>query len=125
MENAYVHVYSRKQAISDGVLLDLSELAREAGFRWPLAVTSRLYYEYLVPSLDLASDGQSLTGRAWDLLNVLKYTIREAKDETFLRFSVLFLMSRCSTPIPIELISIAGPGDDGEPVLTVLLPDED
>jgi hypothetical protein len=125
MENAYVHAYSRMQALSDGVLLDLSELAREAGFRWPLAVTSRLYYEYLVPSLELASDGQSLTGRAWDLLNVLKYTIREAKDETFLRFSVLFLMSRGSTPIPIELISIAGPGDDGEPVLTVLLPDED
>jgi hypothetical protein len=125
MENAFVHVYSRKQALSDGVLIDLSELAREAGFRWPLAVTSRLYYEYLVPSLELASDGQSLTGRAWDLLNVLKYAIGQAKDESFLRFSVYFLMSRGSNPIPIELVSIAGPGDEGEPVLTVLLPDED
>lgn len=31
--------YSRKQAIADGVLVDVSEMAREAGFKYPVAVT--------------------------------------------------------------------------------------
>jgi hypothetical protein len=34
-------------------------------------------------------------------------------------------MSPGATPVPIDLKAICGPGDDGEPVLTVLLPDED
>lgn len=88
-------------------------------------MTSRLYYEYLVPSLELTADGQSFAGRAWDLLNVFKYAISQAKDESYLRFSVYFLMGRGYSPIPIELVSSDGPGDEGEPVLTVLLPDED
>jgi len=34
-------------------------------------------------------------------------------------------MSPGASPIPVELISVAGPGDNGEPVITVMLPDED
>jgi len=33
-----IHTYTRAQAIEDGVLIDVSEMAREAGFRWPVAV---------------------------------------------------------------------------------------
>ena len=32
--------YSRAQAIEDGVLIDVSEMAREAGFKHPVALTS-------------------------------------------------------------------------------------
>ena len=40
-----IHSYSRKQAIEDGVLVDLMqpglvELVKEAGFRFPIAMTS-------------------------------------------------------------------------------------
>jgi hypothetical protein len=31
--------YSRRDALEDGVLVDVSEFAKEAGFKWPLAVT--------------------------------------------------------------------------------------
>jgi hypothetical protein len=31
-----IYSYTRAQAIADGVLVDVSELAREAGFRFPL-----------------------------------------------------------------------------------------
>jgi hypothetical protein len=34
-----VHVYARAQAISDGVLFDVSEAANEMGFRVPVATT--------------------------------------------------------------------------------------
>jgi len=35
-----IYGYSREQAIADGVLIDVSELAREAGFRILVAVTA-------------------------------------------------------------------------------------
>ncbi len=36
-----ISVYTRAQAIEDGVLVDVSETAREAGFRIPVAVNRR------------------------------------------------------------------------------------
>jgi hypothetical protein len=106
--------YSRTDAIADGQLLDFSGLARQAGFKIPLAVTETVY-AYLDPSPELADEGQSITGR-------LKV---KSHDTDTIRFSVLFLMSAGSTPVPIDLKAICGPGDDGEPVLTIMLPDED
>ncbi len=32
--------YTRTQAIDDGVLIDATELARDAGFKWPVALTA-------------------------------------------------------------------------------------
>ena len=120
-----IYAYTRQQALADGVLIDFSDLAREAGFRYPLAVTERLYHDYIVPSFDLASDGQSIEGRAWDLLQVLRYAVSSSPDISELSFSVLFLMTVGHDPVPIKLKAACHPGDDGEPVLTVTLPDED
>src|SRR5262245_38473202 len=33
-----IHRYSRADALRDGVLIDVSETAREAGIRWPVAI---------------------------------------------------------------------------------------
>jgi hypothetical protein len=35
--------YSRKQAIEDGVLVDLTSLARDAGIKFPVAVTRAVF----------------------------------------------------------------------------------
>ena len=34
-----IHTYTRAQALADGVLVDAGPLAKEAGFRWPVALT--------------------------------------------------------------------------------------
>jgi hypothetical protein len=34
-----IHRYSRTDAIRDGVLIDVSAVAREAGFKYPVALT--------------------------------------------------------------------------------------
>ncbi|MGA2547943.1 MAG: DUF6573 family protein [Rectinemataceae bacterium] len=119
-----IYSYTRQQALTDGVLVDATDLAREAGFVFPVALTETLYHSYVVPALDLVAAGQSIQGRLWDLLFILRFAIAKARDTDTILFKVLFLMSADSTPIPVELISIAGPGDDGEPVLTIMLPDE-
>ena len=35
--------YTRRQAIDDGVLVDVTEMAREAGFSWPFAMTAEVW----------------------------------------------------------------------------------
>ncbi|MEW6226649.1 MAG: DUF6573 family protein [Bacillota bacterium] len=124
MSDNVISLYTRRQAISDSVLIPVDDLAREAGFTWTVAVTDHLYHGYIVPSLALMSEGQSISGRLWDVLQVLRHAIRSSKDDTYLRFSVLFLMSPGAAPVPVELVSVAGPDDDGSPCLTIMLPED-
>jgi hypothetical protein len=43
VEEVLIHSYLRKQAIEDGVLLDVSTMGREAGFRYPVALTQAVW----------------------------------------------------------------------------------
>jgi len=117
--------YSRSDALADGVLIDVSDLAREAGFTLPVAVSDSLYHGYLTPPLDLAKAGLSLEGRIWDTLSVLRYTIKAAPSTDRLSFSVLFQMSPDTAPVPVDLLAVCGPDDSGSPVITVMLPTDD
>jgi hypothetical protein len=118
-------VYSRADALADGVLVDLTDLAREAGFRIPLAVTEAVYRSYLDPSPELIAEGQSFQGRAWDLLQILRFAAAVYPDRSEIHFKVLFVLSPGCSPEPVPLKALCHPGDDGEPVLTILLPSED
>ena len=44
-----IFTYSRAMAISDGVLIDISTIAKEAGFKVPVAVTEGLYNSWIEP----------------------------------------------------------------------------
>ena len=124
MSDQLIHSYTRRQAIKDSVLIPVDDLAREAGFKWPVAVTDHLYHSYIVPALALVAEGQSVQGRLWDSLMCLRHAIRSSKDDTYIRFVVLFQMSPGAAPVPIELVSVAGPDDDGSPCLTIMLPED-
>ena len=120
-----LYSYTREQALADGVVVDMSELAHEAGFKIPVAATEAVYKGYLAPSQALVDEGQSFYGRACDLLQVLHSAAIANSDQDTVFFTVLFVLSPGCPPEPIELKAICGPGDNGEPVLTILLPDED
>lgn len=117
--------YSRSQALADGVLIDVSDFAREAGFKLPVAVSDTLYHGYLTPPLELAKEGQSLDGRLWDTLSVLRYAIKSASATDRLSFTVLFAQASDATPVSVNLLAVCGPGDSGEPVITIMLPSDD
>ena len=124
MEDEMIYGYSRKQAIEDGVLIDVSERAKEAGFRIPVAVTSGAWGEIVVPDLHDREAGQSEQGRLWDVLNVLRWTIRQSHDgEDTIHFEVL--VWRAGRTTREKLKAVCGPGDNAEPVITVMLPHED
>ena len=131
--------YSRAQAIEDGVLMDLP-LAREAGFKFGMAVTVGVF-AVLAPwaqgsqgdvskpaeGQPLYGLGQSFDGRAWDLLTILLYEIRRGKGGARVDFAPLFLMpgSAHDRPVPVQFEAVCGPDDDGEPTITIMMPGED
>lgn len=123
-----IHRYTRAQAIDDGVLIDLTEWARETGFTIPVACTAAVWNQYITPPTSTESLGQCERGRGHDVLWMLYNAIRRRRtdsgDQDRLVFEVLFLQKphRHET---VKLKTICGPGDAGEPVLTIMLPDED
>lgn len=120
-----IHGYSRQQAIADGVLVDVSKTAREAGLVCPTALTHAVYDRYVEVPPDLAG-WQDLAGRLWDVLWMCRCRIVASKIEN--RNQMLFdlyVQQDKSGPKRVTLKVVCGPGDTPEPVLTIMLPDED
>lgn len=120
-ESDLIFSYSRKQAIADGVLIDVTAVAKEAGFKWNTCFTSALWDEYIVPAPDLP--GQSIEGRLWDVLTVLRYEAKKQNGSVVL-FSVLFQMKNDKQQL-VKLKAVADGGDDGRGAITIMLPHED
>jgi len=119
-----VYSYSRAQAIADGVLVDVTEEAKAIGFKLHTVVTDHLFHGYVKPPAGLDGEGQSVAGRLHDLMVLALFAARKVVNTDRVTFKVDFLMApgRKET---IEVIAHIGPGDRGEPVLTIMLPGED
>ena len=116
-----ISAYTRKQAIEDGVLVDATETAKEAGFRWPLAMTREVWN--LIENIPEKYSHEDVQGRLWDILMVAKAIIQAGRDgQDILVFEVILHHDRGSR---VKLKLHVGPGDSGEPVLTLMLPDQD
>lgn len=62
-----IYAYTRAQVLADGVLADVSPIAREAGFRFPTSITADLHAR-LTPNEREKTLGQSYDGRLGDVL---------------------------------------------------------
>lgn len=129
-ENAEViHSYSREQAIEDGFLVDVTEVAHEAGFLLNTAVT-RAVWEGCVTWTDEDSRRQTYQderGRLWDLIWMAAFAARRNKglSELLYEYRCVPRGGRGRLPRKKVLKLHIGPGDAGEPVVTIMLPDED
>ena len=118
-----IYSYSRAQAIEDGVLVDVSETAREAGFTWPVAMTIGAWVETVSNKPELKGI-QDEGGKLWDVMWMCSLAAR--KGGTEMAFSVMVRYGRKEREMrKVDLRAVAGPGDDAEPVITIMLPDED
>ncbi len=133
--------YTRKDAIEDGVLVDLSAdevtaaLCHEAGYKVPIAMTATAFGETILAGAaeDASGEftfpaGQSVKGRLWDVLMVMRFAIAAAirprqTDRVEFKVSVDRCGDgKCNT---VSMWCHCGPGDEGEAVLTVMLEGED
>ncbi len=120
-----IHAYTRAEALADGELIDVSATAREAGIRFPVALT-RAVWERCV-SVPEGVVCQDEARRLWDVVWLLLCAIRRAAPGAVaVRFGVHVRNdNRNRTPPLVHLKAVSGAGDRGEPVLTVMTPDED
>jgi hypothetical protein len=118
-----IHRYTRAEAIADGVLIDVSTVAQEAGIRYPVALTAAVWGRCVAVPPGVALQDEA--GRLRDVLRLLALSLRHAEG-ALVRFAVHVRNDNAErTPPLVPLKALCGPGDDGEPVITVMKPDED
>jgi hypothetical protein len=123
-ERDLIHGYSRAQALADGVLIDVSPTAREAGIRYPVALTAAARERCVAVPPGVACQDEA--GRLWNLVWLLRCAIGRSDGGSEVRFAVHVRNdNRERTPPLVQLRAVCGPGDNGEPVVTVMLPGED
>lgn len=106
--------YARKDAIEDGIFIDVTDTAKEAGIRFPVAVTSNLWHSHIGPN-----DETDSKGRLWDLLFVFRSYAKRAND-SFMEFTVIFGGKTVTVWAVCEAIS----SKDPSPAITIMLPED-
>lgn len=127
-----IHTYTREQALTDGTLVAATEQATQL-FRFPVAYTAGAYgdaIEWTPEDTNRVGVSQTQGAREWDVLWMARVAGARAAEAS----RVDFAMARVprDTPVdpddPAEQITLTvtiGPGDHGEPVLTIMQPHED
>jgi hypothetical protein len=120
-----IYSYTRKQALADGMQVDVSATAREAGIRFPTFLTRTVYDSYVVVPPGVTCQDEA--GRLWDVLHMLRCAIRQTPgNPDRLRFQ-LYIRNDNRRPRLVELLAACGPMDidDPEPAITVMTREDD
>jgi hypothetical protein len=116
-----IHSYTRAQAIEDGTFVDVSSVAQEAGITFPVALTACLWA--IIEPTPQASTRRDVKGRLWDVVSLLRRAIGQATGPVS-ELSYTVEMPHGDEK-ELRLNAMCGPGDTGEPVITVMLLDID
>ena len=113
---------SRAQAMAEGRLVEVTPLARQAGFRLPVALTAAVWIERVAwPWEDWTQDARV---RLWELLLVAGFEFRRHRPRNRMPFGWYQIPPGGRVPEWIPLVLHLGPGDHAEPVITILQPGE-
>ncbi len=120
-----IYAYTRAQALADGVQVDITTTAQEAGIRFPVFITRTAFNAFVTVPPNVT--GQDEAGRLWDIVWMLRHAIRKAPPgQTRLPFA-LYVRNDNRAPRLIKLIAECGPldMDKPEPAITIMMPGED
>lgn len=116
-----ISTYTRADALEDGQLVDVTKDARERGFKVPVALT-RNVWETCVSLDERFESGQSESGRLHDVLFLAFVRARASKSGEDL---VDFNLTVRNAKIEVKSLWLhVGPGDRGEAVITIMLPED-
>ena len=125
-----IHAYTRAEAIDDGVLVAVPQTAsRAAGFKVPMAMTATAW-----GAVGFSTDLAELLAKATAVLSAAMLEYRQCAHRASMglgapvgdRLAFAYDAEREDGGVDVvQLVLVIGPGDNAEPVGTVMLPGED
>lgn len=116
--NDYISVYTRQNAIDDGIFIDVTEVAKRWGFKIPVAITANLFNTHIKRNTEAETNKRLLV-----FLGVLRMKINESKEEgSMLCTQIAFLGSEDLTDV-WAVVEPQSP-DDPSPAMNVMLPED-
>ena len=121
-----VYAYTRAQAIEDGVLVDatigdLAEVTRQH-FKYPVAMTASVF-ALMTRAVEHPKHLNDYKGVWHDILWMSRKNVTRRFDSATHLFKVW--ITGAGRKRWHELKIVCHPGDNGEPVLTIMFPEED
>jgi hypothetical protein len=120
-----IYSYTRAQAVADGVQVEVTKTAQEAGIKFPMFLTRAVFDAYVaVPE---GVTGQDEAGRLWDVVWMTRFAIIRCRPGVDRIPVALYVRNDNHRAKLVKLIATCGPldMDDPQPVITVMMPDED
>ena len=120
-----IYAYTRKQALADGVQVEVSKTAQEAGIKFPMFLTRTVFDAYVAVPPDVSAQDEA--GRLWDIVWMTRFAIIRAKPGVDRIPVALYVRNDNRAAKLVKLIATCGPldMDDAQPAITVMMPDED
>ena len=117
--------YTRSQAVADGVQVEVTKTAQEAGIRFPVFLTRAVYDAYV--TVPPGVEAQDEAGRLWDIITMARFAILRSRPGCDRLPVALYVRNDNRAPRLLRLTAICGPLDidDPQPAITVMMPDED
>ena len=120
-----IYSYTRRQAVADGVQVEVTTTAQEAGIRFPVFLTRAVFDAYV--TVPPGVTGQDEAGRLWDVLTMARFAILRSRPGCDRLPVALYVRNDNRRPRLVRLTAVCSPLDIDDPKLaiTVMLPGED
>ena len=120
-----IFTYTRAQAVADGLQVEVTKTAQEAGIRFPMFITRAVFDNYVaVPE---GVTGQDEAGRLWDVVWMTRFAIIRSRPGCDRLPVALYVRNDNRRPKLVKLIATCGALDIDNPraTITVMQPDEE
>jgi len=120
-----IFAYTRKQALADGVQVEVTKTAKEAGIKFPMFLTRAVFDAYV--AVPPGVTGQDEAGRLWDVVWMTRFGILRARPGVERIPVALYVRNDDRAAKLVKIIAQCGPldMDDAQPAITVMMVDED
>ena len=117
--------YTRSQAVADGVQVEVTKTAQEAGIRFPVFLTRAVYDAYV--TVPPGVEAQDEAGRLWDIITMARFAILRSRPGCDRLPVALYVRNDNRAPRLVRLTAVCGPLDidDPQPAITVMMLGED
>jgi hypothetical protein len=120
-----IYAYTRKQAVEDGEQVNVSATAAEAGIRFPVFLTRRVFDTYVTVPPKVRCQDEA--GRLWDIVSMLRFAIKRLSGSDDRIAYALYVANDNRRAKLVKLTATCGPldMDDPQPAITIMMPGED